>query len=140
VGAGALGDGLACGELGCEPEPPGGWGWPPPWGASWCSAGLGALPLPLAPGGLPGAWPSAAGAGVCPLALSGFREEAGASLEVDVPAPFSEPSPLSAACSARVLSIWVAEVMKSCQINAGNVPPSTGPPLKSLVIGTSLFG
>ena len=34
--------------------------------------------------------------------------------------------PLRRACSARVLSICSAEVMKSCQISAGKVPPSTG--------------
>jgi hypothetical protein len=44
------------------------------------------------------------------------------------------------ACSARALSTFIAAVMKSCQIRAGNVPPSTGPPLKAFVIGTSLFG
>ena len=30
--------------------------------------------------------------------------------------------------------------MKSCQMAAGKVPPSTGPPLYRLVIGTSLLG
>jgi len=30
--------------------------------------------------------------------------------------------------------------MKSCQISAGKVPPSTGPSSKSLVIGMSLLG
>jgi hypothetical protein len=30
--------------------------------------------------------------------------------------------------------------MKACQIIAGKVPPSTGPPLNSVVIGTSLLG
>jgi len=47
---------------------------------------------------------------------------------------------LLAACSARTLSICIEAVMKSCQISAGNVPPSTGPPLKALVIGTRLLG
>jgi hypothetical protein len=44
------------------------------------------------------------------------------------------------ACSARAVSMCIAEVMKSCQIRAGKVPPNTGPPLKAFVIGTSLFG
>lgn len=44
------------------------------------------------------------------------------------------------ACSARALSMCRAEVMKSCQINAGKVPPSTGPPLNWVVIGTRPFG
>ena len=30
--------------------------------------------------------------------------------------------------------------MKSCQINAGKVPPSTAPPSKSVAIGTKLLG
>jgi hypothetical protein len=42
--------------------------------------------------------------------------------------------------SERYCSICSAEVMKSCQISAGKVPPSTGPPSKSLVIGISLLG
>ena len=46
----------------------------------------------------------------------------------------------AAASSLRVLSMLSAEIMKSCQISAGNVPPSTGPPSKSFVIGISLFG
>ena len=45
-----------------------------------------------------------------------------------------------AACSARAFSTCSAEVMKSCQISAGNVPPSTGVPLNWVVIGTRPFG
>jgi hypothetical protein len=30
--------------------------------------------------------------------------------------------------------------MKACQMTAGKVPPSTGPPLNSVVIGISLLG
>jgi hypothetical protein len=41
---------------------------------------------------------------------------------------------------ARSFSICRAETMKLCQINAGKVPPNTGPPSNSLVIGTRLFG
>ena len=37
-------------------------------------------------------------------------------------------------------SSCLAETMKLCQINAGNVPPSTGPPSNWVVIGISLFG
>lgn len=43
-------------------------------------------------------------------------------------------------CSERSCSICRAEVMKSCQIRAGKVPPSTGLLLKLVVIGISLFG
>ena len=38
---------------------------------------------------------------------------------------------------AWICSAWT---MKSCQMLAGKVPPSTGPPLYSVVIGISLFG
>ena len=47
---------------------------------------------------------------------------------------------VAAAFSARVLSIVSAEVMKLCQISAGKVPPSTGPPLNEVVIGTRPSG
>ena len=46
----------------------------------------------------------------------------------------------AAGASARDLSIVRAEVMKSCQISAGKVPPRTGPPSKSVSIGISLLG
>lgn len=35
---------------------------------------------------------------------------------------------------------WIADSMKLCQIKAGKVPPSTGVPPKSVVIGTRLLG
>ena len=70
--------------------------------------------------------------------------------------PLPEPSPgvrLARCTAPRARGDWrprpvrrascrsgSAEVMKSCQISAGKVPPSTGPPLKSVVIGTSLSG
>src|ERR1700684_612351 len=41
---------------------------------------------------------------------------------------------------ARLFSTWMAESMKLCQMSAGKVPPSTGLPPKSVVIGTRLFG
>jgi hypothetical protein len=46
----------------------------------------------------------------------------------------------AAASLARSFSTCIAEVMKLCQISAGNVPPNTGPPSKSVVIGTRLLG
>lgn len=64
-----------------------------------------------------------------------------ASPVLEVPIPPLLVGPLGcAACSDRAFSTCSAETMKLCQISAGKVPPSTGPPLKSVVIGTRLFG
>ena len=50
------------------------------------------------------------------------------------------PGCLAASSSARSLSTCIAPTMKLCQISAGKVPPSTGPPSYSVSIGTRLLG
>ena len=103
-----------------------------------CAPALGAAELPLAALGAAGVGVfarrrrrarGAAGGGACRRSSS-FRAGGarGALLSC------------GAACSARSCSISSAETMKSCQISAGNVPPSTGLPLKSVVIGIELVG
>lgn len=61
----------------------------------------------------------------------------------EMPVFVLEPAFLALASAvrlARLFSTWSAESMKLCQMSAGKVPPSTGEPLKSVVIGTRLSG
>ncbi len=123
-------------------------------GAPLPGAGLASLPPPAVPQGvvdfppsLPAPVPTPApvvagapwlGVLVVPV-LAGAPGSTSPVLEVPAPLPLAEPLGC-AACSARSFSIPSAETMKSCQISAGNVPPSTGPPSNWVVIGTRLFG
>src|SRR5205807_1822017 len=114
------GSGVSCGAAAPRSEPPPA---PPPGPVDGAEAGGAAdfvLPTPpLVP--RPGVPVAPAAAGVPP------------SPEPDVPLPPEAPWPWCAR-SARSPSTWIAPVMKSCQMSAGNVPPNTGFPLKSVVI------
>jgi DNA-3-methyladenine glycosylase len=127
VGAGVLvaGGGVASGagvvEGAAGRSPPAA----PPVPSCWAGA-----PVPL-PGTVGVAWLVEV-----PVPVDGVLSSPGAPV-VEVPVV---EVPGAAPCSARALSMASAEVMNWCQISAGKVPPSTGVPLKSVVIGTSFVG